>query len=154
MHSPGRVQSWLQRRDLRELDWKNEAISSGLVAAPFGAFWAVSHGFWFATPARAVLKGILVKGGAFAYQGSTVLAARFRHENDSLNQAVGGFIAGNLAGLASILAVVAAAATEAGVAHHARLSKPFDPERRLPGFLAVPNDPFAARMEQLRHKQE
>lgn len=122
-----------ERQNLLDLDWKAGAISYSFKAAPFGAFWAFSHGFWFATPAKTVFRNILVKGASFgtnlvtvngklliltsrlilhddtigafgaAYQGTAVLSAHIREKNDSINQAIGGFIAGGLAGLARTL---------------------------------------------------
>ena len=182
------VQSWLQRRDLIEADIRGEMMSYAFASAPFGALYAVSNGFWFASPAKTVMTGLFTKGAAFgnilkvliigaygaAYQGTAVLSAQIRHKNDALNQALGGFIAGNLVGLARrirhvnelgssvrhglfygwIYAGVAAFATEAFASHYDRLSKPFDPSRRLPGFLAVPNDPFAKREEEMKAKHK
>lgn len=54
-----------KRKDLASNSVLKEAISFSFLTAPLGAFYGLSHGFWFATPAQQAMRKIGVKAAAW-----------------------------------------------------------------------------------------
>lgn len=141
-----------------------QAISYGGKGLLVGTLYSISHSFWLGIPAAQATRNIIITLPVFAaigssYQLTTSLCANLRHQNDSFNQATGGFIAGIIAGFSknstqkgiiygSVLAATAYFVTELLDTHYSRQYCTIDREdgRKLPNFLVDEYDPFSSRI--------
>lgn len=50
-----------EKRDLVSANAPQQALLYGVNAAPFGTLYAISHAYWFATPAKVAYTNMAVK---------------------------------------------------------------------------------------------